>query len=256
MWIVYDKNENIQDKLTTMYSGISFLRNCDILMLINAKKDHADLYVGVVTRELIARDNDGSKDVPLVDEADCSRNGKVLKNAFLGNFAGADLIPVKNVTDTAAPLYRDRLDKGTVIQNAFAEAKFISAVSSIPTLRNSNERKNPEFVQGLEKFIDSMRGQEYCVLILADAVHKDKIEEMCGEYEDISSQMFPFKTSVQMINRQTSSSETTSVIKGTTDTENKTLSKPLPHGTSISKGHSDSAGTHVGVLCWRKRTIC
>ena len=39
MWIVYDKNENIQDKLTTVYSGISFLRNCDILMLINAKKD-------------------------------------------------------------------------------------------------------------------------------------------------------------------------------------------------------------------------
>lgn len=256
MWIVYDKNENIQDKLTTVYSGISFLRNCGILMLINAKKDHADLYVGVVTRELIARDNDGSKDVPLVDEADCSRNGKVLKNAFLGNFAGAELIPAKNVTDTAAPLYRDRLDKGTVIQNAFAEAKFISAVSSIPTLKNSNERKNPEFVQGLEKFIDSMRGQKYCVLILADAVHKDKIEEMCGEYEDISSQMFPFKTSVQMINRQTSSSETTSVIKGTTDTENKTLSKSLPHGTSTSKGHSDSTGTHVGVLCWRKRTIC
>lgn len=245
--IVYDKNENIQDKLTTVYSGIFSLRNCGILMLINAKKDHADLYVGVVTRELIARDNDGSKDVPLVDEADCSRNGKVLKNAFLGNFAGAKLIPVKNETDNSAPLYRDRLDKGTVIQNAFAEAKFISAVSSIPALRNSNERKNPEFVQGLEKFVDSMRGQEYCVLILADAVHNDKIEEMCGEYEDIYSQMFPFKTSVQMINRQTSSSETTSVIKGTTDTVNKTLSKSLSHGTSISKGHSDSAGAHVGV---------
>lgn len=108
--IVYDKNENIQDKLTTVYSGIFSLRNCGILMLINAKKDHADLYVGVVTRELIARDNDGSKDVPLVDEADCSRNGKVLKNAFLGNFAGAKLIPVKNETDNSAPLYRDRLD--------------------------------------------------------------------------------------------------------------------------------------------------
>ena len=245
--IVYDKNENIQDKLTTVYSGVFSLRNCGIMMLINAKKDHADLYVGVVTRELIARNNDDSKDLPLVDAADCSRNGKVLKNAFLGNFAGAELIPVKNETDNSAPLCRDSLDKETVIQNAFARAKFISAVSSIPALRNNTERKNPEFVQGLEKFIDSMRGQEYCVLILADAVHNDKIEEMCGEYEDIYSQMFPFKISVQMINRQTSSSETTSVIKGTTDTVNKTLSKSLSHGTSISKGHSDSAGAHVGV---------
>lgn len=245
--IVYDKNENIQDKLTTVYSGVFSLRNCGIMMLINAKKDHADLYIGVVTRELIARDNDDRKDLPLVDAADCSRNGKVLKNAFLGNFAGAKLIPVKNETDNTATLYKDGLDKRTVIRNAFANTKFISAVSSIPALRNSNERKNPEFVQGLEKFIDSMRGQEYCVLILADAVHNDKIEEMCGEYEDIYSQMFPFKISVQMINRQTSSSETTSVIKGTTDTVNKTLSKSLSHGTSISKGHSDSAGAHVGV---------
>ncbi len=243
--IVYDKNENIQDKLTTVYSGVFSLRNCGIMMLINAKKDHADLYIGVVTRELIARDNDDRKDLPLVDAADCSRNGKVLKNAFLGNFAGAKLIPVKNETDNTATLYKDGLDKRTVIRNAFANTKFISAVSSIPALRNSNERKNPEFVQGLEKFIDSMRGQEYCVLILADAVHNDKIEEMCGEYEDIYSQMFPFKTSVQMINRQTSSSETTSVIKGTTDTVNKTLSKSLSHGTSISKGHSDSAGASL-----------
>lgn len=116
--IVYDKNENIQDKLTTVYSGVFSLRNCGIMMLINAKKDHADLYVGVVTRELIARNNDDSKDLPLVDAADCSRNGKVLKNAFLGNFAGAELIPVKNETDNSAPLCRDSLDKETVIQNA------------------------------------------------------------------------------------------------------------------------------------------
>lgn len=43
--IVYDKNENIQDKLTTVYSGVFSLRNCGIMMLINAKKDHADLYI-------------------------------------------------------------------------------------------------------------------------------------------------------------------------------------------------------------------
>lgn len=36
--IVYDKNENIQDKLTTVYSGVFSLRNCGIMMLINAKK--------------------------------------------------------------------------------------------------------------------------------------------------------------------------------------------------------------------------
>ena len=53
MWIVYDKNENIQDKLTTVYSGISFLRNCGILMLINAKKDHADLYVHFLVKAAV-----------------------------------------------------------------------------------------------------------------------------------------------------------------------------------------------------------
>ena len=40
------------------------------------------------------------------------------------------------------------------------------------------------FVQGLEKLIDTMRGKEYSVIIIADAMSNDKVEQMCAEYED------------------------------------------------------------------------
>ena len=45
--IIYDKNENTQDKLTTVYSTIFSLQNYGLAMLLNGNKDHVDLYLGV-----------------------------------------------------------------------------------------------------------------------------------------------------------------------------------------------------------------
>ena len=53
--IVYDKNENIQDKLTTVYSSILSLGNYGIVMLVNGHKESVDLFLGVVTRNLEIR---------------------------------------------------------------------------------------------------------------------------------------------------------------------------------------------------------
>lgn len=53
--IIYDKNENTQDKLTTVYSTIFSLQNYGLAMLLNGNKDHVDLYLGVVTRNLLMR---------------------------------------------------------------------------------------------------------------------------------------------------------------------------------------------------------
>ena len=69
--IIYDKNENTQDKLTTVYSTIFSLQNYGLAMLLNGSKDHVDLYLGVITRNMVMRQT------PL--ESDMADNNEVQK---------------------------------------------------------------------------------------------------------------------------------------------------------------------------------
>ena len=133
----------------------------------------------------------------------------------------------------------DGRSKKDIISESFKDAKFISAVSSIPAIRNVNESKNQEFIQGLEKLIETLRGKEYSALIIADAMSNDKVENMCAEFEDIYSQLAPFKTSSQTVNTQSSVTDTEGIVKGVTDTTNKTIAKSLTHGTATAKTHTD-----------------
>lgn len=241
--VIFDKNENTQDKLTTVYSTVFSLQNYGLAMLINGHKDSVDLYVGVVTRNMLAHLNDdGTLNRLSTLDKDLSDSGKVLRNAFVGNFPGTELKPVNKVTDTEKRI----IGRADIIKNSFKNAKYISAVSSIPAIRNSNESKNQEFVQGLEKLIETMKGKEYSALILADAMSNDKVETMCAEYEDIYSQLAPFKTSTQTINAQNTTTDTEGIVKGVTNTTNETIAKSLTHGTSKAKTHTDTVGGSVG----------
>lgn len=240
--IVYDKNENTRDKLTTVYSTIFSLVNYGLSMLISGHKDRVELYVGVISRNMIAKQSENGEITSLAAiDKDLIDSGKVLRNAFLGNFPGTELKPVNPITTKSSKGKRD------IIIDAFKDARYVSAVSSIPAIRNSNESKNQEFIQGLEKYIETLKGKEYSTLIIADAMSNEKIEVMCAEFEDIYSQLAPFKTSSQTVNTQSSVTDTEGIVKGITDTTNKMIAKSLTHGTATSKTHTDSLGGSVSA---------
>ncbi len=64
----------------------------------------------------------------------------------------------------------------------------------------------------MENLIDSMREKEYSVLYIADVMSTGTIETLCSEYEDIYSQLSPFKQSVKTINEHTDKTESESFI--------------------------------------------
>ena len=249
--IVYDKNENIQDKLTTVYSTIFSLKNCGLVMMVHGSREETELYLGIVVRDFYTRQDADNKTTLAVVSKKRDDYGRVLENTFEGNFPGSDLKLVMN--------RGGKTEKGTVvrgkaeiIEDFLGKAECVAAVSSIPAVRNGKEYKNHEFVQGLEKLIDTMRGKEYTALILADVMDNEKIEEMCAEYEDLYAQLSPFKSSSQTLSAQRSESDTKSIVEGVTNTTNHTLSKAQSHGTSTSKTHTDTlggsinAGVHIG----------
>lgn len=244
--IVYDKNENIQDKLTTVYSTIFSLKNCGLVMMVHGSREETELYLGIVVRDFYTRQDADNKPMLAVVSKKRDDYGRVLENTFEGNFPGSNLELVKN--------RGGKTEKGTVvrgkaeiIEEFLGKVECVAAVSSIPAVRNGKEYKNHEFVQGLEKLIDTMCGKEYTALILADVMDNEKIEEMCAEYEDLYAQLSPFKSSSQTLSAQRSESETKSLVEGVTDTTNSTLSKAQSHGTSTSKTHTDTLGGSLNI---------
>lgn len=236
--LAYDKDENIQDKLTTVYSTVLSLDNSALILLLQGEQSRVNLFVGVASRNFYRSESEENKKTVLVCDNNLLDNmGKSLKGAFEGIFPGTDLIKVNNVSTGDVV---DLKSQTEIISECLDNANFIAAVSSIPTLRNSNEHKNSEFVQGLEKFIDTMRGKVYSAIIIADAVKNDKIETICAGYEDIYSQLAPFKQSSQTLSTTESSTDTESFLKGVTDSTNETIAKSLTHGTATSKTHTDS----------------
>lgn len=219
--IVYDKNENVQDKLTSVYSTISSLKQCGLIMILNATKEKVNLYMGIRGNE----------------ETEVKNNAKTLKNAFEGNFPGIKMENVlkKNIEKDSSCKTRKKVVEATINQ-----ANVIASVSSIPALRNANEHKNIEFIQGIEKLIESMRGKSYSAIIIADAVSNDEIEEMCAEYENIYSQLSPFKASDQTIAKQEGTNTSESIIKGTTETINTIVSNSTSKSDGVSNSRTDN----------------
>ena len=77
-----------------------------------------------------------------------------IKNAFDGNFPG---IRMENVFQEKPKGNNSYKTIKEVAENAINnKIKFIASVSSIPALRNAKEHKNIEFIQGIEKLIESV----------------------------------------------------------------------------------------------------
>ena len=233
--LVYDKKENIQDKLTTVYSSINSLGDNSLVMLLKGEISHAEIYIGVSCNdfEVINGKTYISKGL--------EKSAESLKCSMIANFPGSQLTKVKTEDS-----YGEK-GKKSLIFDCFSTGKYITGVSSIPALRNESERKSEEFVQGLEKFIDTMRGKKYTAVIIGDVLSNEQIEEKCKEYENIYSQLSPFKQSVESLNSTEGKSNSKGLIKGITNSINNSTTRTITDGTSASKSSTNTVGGSVGV---------
>lgn len=233
--IVYDKKENVLDKLTTAYNTIASYRNCAIIMMVCGNETTADLYLGVCCRDINA---DG-----VCNSGLRGKQNATLKSAMMGNFPGTEFIDV--VMEENAHNKGKCENNQQVMSKLLEQVTTVSSVSGIAMLRNEKYLDNEDFVQGLEKLIDSMRGKRYSAVFIADVIASDKIEELCAGYEDLYSALAPFAKSTQTINN--GESDTDSVIKGITDTTNESIAKSLSHGTTKGTSKANTVGGSASV---------
>ena len=204
--LVYDPEEQINDKLISVYSS---LHNMDsaVALIIRSDSKEVGFYAAV-------RSEDNAE---LAGETLCS----VLK----GNFPGIDI---------SAPLSGN--EKRTLLDamTPGGEApKSLATVSLIPSERD--EDKN-EFIQGMEKFIGSMNRKPYTAILLASPVDSTTLARRKHGYEELYASLSPHAR----ISLSFAHSETDSVNESISNSFSKSINSSVSNSNGSSKSRTDS----------------
>lgn len=150
--ICFDPQENVQDKLKTVYTAL-FNVQSSVLLMIKSDETGIRFFIGI---------HDDKQ--PILSRS-------ILEKSLKGNFPGIDL----------SIIYGDETKE--IMTESFPteyDSKSIASVSIVPGNRDSNEG----FVQGLEKFIDTMAGEEFTALFIANPLNQEVLENKKRGYEN------------------------------------------------------------------------
>lgn len=216
--LVYQEDEFSVYKLATMFHSLSN-KPCTLVMMIKSDGLKNDFYLGV--RSLDGRFSSGTM-------------MQMLRQSLLGMFPGSQI----------DAYYDEELKKD--MQNM--KAGCISSVTCVADFKQENDDiNNQEFVQGLEKFVDSMQGRAYTAVFIAENVSHNELMNMKREYENIYTQISPF-TNMQY---NFSSSDSSSLASGQSDSKTqsesygstRSVSNNISNGSTITTGTNESYGS-------------
>ncbi|MCR5322057.1 MAG: DUF87 domain-containing protein [Lachnospiraceae bacterium] len=219
--LVYDKKENINDKLISVYSA---LQNIDssALLVIESNGKEITFYIGVRS----------------IDNA--ATASKILEKSFVGNFPGSTLVSMKNseISGLMESVAHAEIPGGT---------RNVSCVTVIPSMRDEDKEK---FVQGIEKFIDTMQGEKFTAVFVARPVSKEALELRKRGFEELYSSLSPFIKTSLSYGENYSKAVTTGMFENFSHSVNNSVSNTTGRnkGTnaSFTKGTSHGSSFNVG----------
>ncbi len=213
--IVFNKNENIRDKLVTVFNSVRTV-NSSLLMQIQGSADKVAIRFGVK--------NVDTKKILLSQE--------ILEKNFRANFPGSIL---KNCDKSS--LRKNVLD-------AISSGSIVSSVTDVAGLRFDDETKERLFMQGVEKLIDTLQGESYSLLLIADPIGLDDLNASRRSLEELYSLLVPFSESQFSMGTNESESVNHSITTSVTHSVNKSVTNTVSH--TIGKSTSVTDGTNSG----------
>lgn len=209
--IVFDPNEEINDRLISVYNTIYNFEG-NIAIIISGTEKEVDFYLALGNKP-----GSGST-VQLLSNS--------LSAALKGNFPGITLNKLGE---------EPKQDVLSRIFTARNRQKNISSVSIVPSMRDDNKEN---FVQGIEKFIDGMLGSEYIAVILASSVNKETLKQRKHGFEAIYSYLSPYGSANVSYSHSDSESVGKSISRSFSDTINESVSNTNGKSESFSSGNA------------------
>lgn len=216
--IVFNKNECVRDKLASVFNAVNNT-GASFLFQIQGKSDSVSLCVGVKSPQNI-----------VVAQ-------RVLASSLKGNFPG---------TDISSPLTVSQLNE-KVLDN-FQDGKTVAVVTDIAGIRTQEESQH-QFVQGLEKVIDAMRGREYTLFLIADPISLTDLDCHRRALEDLYTQLVPLSCCQLTFGESASLSLSETVSQGISQSINTSISDSVTHtvGKTSSVTHGTSSTDTTGT---------
>ncbi|GHU30218.1 ATP-binding protein [Spirochaetia bacterium] len=214
---IYEKNENSRDKLVSVFHSVASCGG-SVIVIIDSDGKKINYYFGT----------------KVALDADISPGAEVLRKSLSGNFPGTKIsgVPSGSALNSLT---------GSVFKNHrhSEQQKQICTVTGIAGLRAKEENHEKLFIQGMEKLVDSMRGETYSLLLIADPVSMENLQIIKRGYENLYSQLVPFSGSELNFGQNESASVSNSVTEGLSNSINKSVTDTLTHTKGTSESHTD-----------------
>ena len=214
--IVYDRNENNLQKLINTYaSAVGF--NSNIVVIINSNGKEVELYLGTT----------GANNI------DSARAGaEALCSSFIGNFPGS-LSDFEDIVLDNQPLE-------SLLNNCTKELYVsVSSVSGVGSPREKEDVANENYIQGIEKMIDTMQGMAFSAIFIANILSREQLLDIRSEYEILYSKLVPFLKSDLSFSESSSDGITKTLSESLSTTLTQSRSNSLSVGTTRSTSHTD-----------------
>jgi len=205
--IVYNNDENINDKLVSVYSALSNFGS-SVLLIIFSDANGVKFYIG--TRD--------------INQPNVAK--EILRKSLRGNFPGIEI--KEQLSSKIGELLESH------IPNTYSNMA-VSAVSIVPSARDDDKDR---FVQGMEKFIDSMAGEKYTAVFVSSPLNKVDLENKKRGYEELYSTL----SQCSQVNMTYSENDSEAVALGISDGFSKSVNEGISYTTGTNT--STSSGTN------------
>lgn len=160
--LVYQEEEFSVHKLSTVFHALSN-KPCTLVLMIRSDGLRNHFYLGVRSRN---------------EKYSSGTMMQMLKQSLLGMFPGSQIEPY--------------YDEDMLEVQKQEKKECLSCATCIADFKQEEQLDNRSFVQGLEKFVYSMRGKAYTAYFIGDSLGQQELLKMKEEYEKIYSQISPF----------------------------------------------------------------
>lgn len=210
--MVYEKDEFSTYKFASVFNALSTTDSA-LILVIDSDGQKTDFYMGVRS---------------LDSDRTTSSLKNTLQNAMQGQFPG---IKTKDFTEEEMEEILDRI-----------KGNSISSVSCVANSKDSDDKSNSSFIQGLEKLVLSMQGNRYTGIIVGNGTKQEQLVEIRKEYENIYTQLSPFATSQLNYSNNTSVNISNSFTSGASIGKTHTNTKSITEGITETIGKSKTKG--------------
>lgn len=216
--LVYQENEFSVDKLATIFNTLTN-KLCTLVLMIHSDGKTNDFYLGV-------RAQDGKR-------YSTGTMRQMLEQSLVGLFPGSDI----------SNYYKEELD---IDLQRLDRSGCVSSVTCVADYKQEREAQTDrDFIQGLEKFVDSMQGRAFTAVCIANNLTRQELVQTRQSYEQIYTSLSPFANMQYRYGINASSSQSRSDTQ--TSGQSQTSGRSSSTGTSRSSSQGQTSGSSAST---------